>query len=434
MPEISLINNPRRDQWNSLVQRPQISSDTLGPAVQEIMNRVREHGDQALRDYSQKFDGVDLDSIAVSVLASTKEITLELKEAIDVAYQNIWEFHQSQLALNEPKVETMPGVSCWRKALPIEKVGLYIPGGTAPLFSSLLMLGIPARLAGCPQITVCTPPDAKGKLHPALLYIARKLELKQLYRVGGAQAVAAMAYGTETVPAVYKIFGPGNQYVTHAKQCVALEGIAIDFPAGPSEVAIIADHQADPAFLAADLLSQAEHGPDSQVVLVSNSEKLFQAVNQQLQLQLATLPRAEVAARALDQSLMIRFDDLEVGMEFINRYAPEHLIIQTQNPLDWGEKVRNAGSVFLGPYTPESVGDYASGTNHTLPTNGHARAYAGVSVDNYLRKVTFQSLTKTGLTGIASTVENLADAEGLEAHRRAVAIRISKSGGNERSL
>ena len=387
------------------------------------MKVVRELGDQALLNFTQKFDKVLLDKVTHRIPKTEATIDSDLKKAIKLAYRNIERFHLSQM---EPhyEVETMTGLTCWRKALPIERVGLYIPGGTAPLFSSLLMLGIPAKLAGCEQIVVCTPPQPDGGVHPALIYTAQLLGIKEVYKVGGAQAVAAMTYGTESIPKVYKIFGPGNQYVTRAKQIAALEGIAIDFPAGPSEVAILADQGADPSFVAADLLSQAEHGVDSQVVLVCNSEQLISEVLTCLEDQMESLPRKSIAKQCLKQSKLLYFQDLKLAMSFLNQYAPEHLIINTEDPETWAKHVINAGSVFLGAYTPESLGDYASGTNHTLPTNGYARMYAGVSLDSYMKKVTFQKATVTGLKNVGPAVEIMAQAEGLTAHKQAVRIRL----------
>ncbi len=419
---MKIINNPARDTWETLTTRPSISSEALVSTVDSIINIVRELGDQALINYTNKLDGVALQQVKYTLPKTVKGMSAELKKAIHIAFDNIHKFHQGQLEAFT-KVETMPGVSCWRKALPIEKVGLYVPGGSAPLFSSLLMLGIPARLAGCQEIAVCTPPQQDGTIHPALIYTARLLEIKEIYAVGGAQAIAAMAFGTESVPKVYKIFGPGNQYVTQAKQVVAGQGLAIDFPAGPSEVAILADDSADPRFIAADLLSQAEHGADSQVIFATNSNPLIEEVLECLDSQIESLPRRTIALEALKQSKLVYFNELDEAMAFINHYAPEHLIINVRNPLAWANKVVNAGSVFLGPYTPESVGDYASGTNHTLPTNGNARMYAGVSLDSYMKKITFQQITQEGLENIGPAVEIMAEAEGLEAHRRAVSIR-----------
>jgi len=347
-----------------------------------------------------------------------------LKTAIATAAENIKKFHQAQ---QEPviKIETMTGVSCWRKSVPIDRVGLYIPGGSAPLFSTLLMLGIPAQVAGCPDIILCTPPDRNGKVHPAILYTAQLLGINTIAKIGGAQAVAAMAFGTESIPAVYKIFGPGNQYVTVAKQIVSKLGVAIDMPAGPSEVLVLADEQADPEFVASDLLAQAEHGPDSQVVVVTDSESLLKQVEDAISRQIEDLPRKEIVVKALENSLGIVLADAEQMLAFSNLYAPEHLILALQNPEALADKVTNAGSVFLGNYTPESCGDYASGTNHTLPTNAYARAYSGVSLDSFMKKITFQQISEVGLRNIGATVETMAEAEGLQAHKNAVSIRLN---------
>lgn len=418
---MQVIKNPARNSWPSLTSRPLQPQEDLEGAVREIIEEIRQGGDQALMAYTEKFDGVSGQPLKFSISSHEPTISGRLKEAIHTAYENIRTFHQSQQQEVE-EIETMPGVRCWRKSTPIERVGLYIPGGSAPLFSTLLMLAVPARLAGCSEIVVCTPPRPEGGMHPALLYVAWLLKIEELYLAGGAQAIAAMAYGTETVPKVYKILGPGNQYVTMAKQLVSAE-VAIDFPAGPSEVAVLADNQANPKFVAADLLSQAEHGADSQVVLATNSMELIERVKNSLCQQLELLPRKEVAAKALDHSKMVVFNDLDTAMDFLNTYAPEHLIINLQNAGQWAEKVVNAGSVFLGAYSPESAGDYASGTNHTLPTNGNARMYAGVSLDTFVKKITFQEITPEGLEQIGETVEVMAEAEGLEAHKRAVSIR-----------
>jgi histidinol dehydrogenase len=410
-----------RSSWDSLISRPIETEIELEGVVQEIIAKVRREGDQALIDYTEKFDGVSGLSLTFTIQRSEPTISGELKKAIQTAFQNIQTFHQSQKE-ETTWIETMPGVKCCRKSTPIESVGLYIPGGSAPLFSTLLMLAIPARLAGCKELVVCTPPQADGGIHPAIIYTAQLLKIERLYLVGGAQAIAAMAYGTETVPKVYKILGPGNQYVTLAKKLVSTM-VAIDFPAGPSEVAILADDQANPEFIAADLLSQAEHGPDSQVILATDSPELIKKVNAAIIDQLEILPRKEIAQEALDQSKFVLFEELNTAMDFLNTYAPEHLILNLENAHQWADKVINAGSVFLGAYTPESAGDYASGTNHTLPTNGNARMYAGVSLDTFLKKITFQEITREGLEQVGDTVEVMAAAEGLEAHKRAVSIR-----------
>jgi histidinol dehydrogenase len=397
--------------------------------VKPILLQVKAEGDAALKVLSLKFDGSAPENWAVSadeITAAASLISGELKDAIKQAASNIATFHQKQM-IKEEKVETMPGISCWRRWVGIEKVGLYIPGGTAPLFSTLLMLAIPARIAGCKQIVLCSPPSKDGSIHPAILFAAQVAGVTNIFKVGGAQAIAAMAYGTETIPKVYKIFGPGNQYVTAAKQMVQLDGLAIDMPAGPSEVCVWADSSANPAYVAADLLSQAEHGSDSQVLLVASELPIVENVQQQLSLQLAALPRREMASSALQNSRAVVMENEDDALALINEYAAEHLIISTQNAYEKAEKVTNAGSIFIGNYSPESVGDYASGTNHTLPTNGYARAYSGVSVDSFVKKITVQQLSEEGLENIASTVTEMAIAEGLQAHARAVTIRLENN-------
>ena len=419
---MKIIKHPAADTWEVLASRPLMVDHHLEVTVANIINLVKELGDLALKSLTEKYDQVPLQKIVHKIPKSVTGVSADLRRAIQTAYDNITKFHSSQLE-SFPTIETMPGVSCWRKSLPIEKVGLYIPGGTAPLFSSLLMLAVPARLARCKELVVCTPPREDGKVHPSMIYTAQLLGIDKIYTIGGAQAIAAMAYGTESVPKVYKIFGPGNQFVTAAKQQVCADGLAIDFPAGPSEVAILADSEAQPQFVAADLLSQAEHGTDSQVILATDSEQLLQEVLEKLDQQVSTLPRKEIAQEALKHSKMLLFSDLGEAMKFLNTYAPEHLIINTAEPQIWAEQVVNAGSVFLGAYTPESVGDYASGTNHTLPTNGYSRMYAGVSLDSFIKKVTFQQLTEEGLENLGPHVEIMAEIEGLQAHKQAVSIR-----------
>ncbi len=423
---MKLIENPSLDSWESLTSRPSIDRLELDSAVSAIMELVLTDGDLALKKFTKDFDGIDLQSIEVSqVELSSAESSLseELKNAISLAKDNIWKFHSAQV--REPlEVETMPGVRCSRRAVPIDSVGLYIPGGTAPLFSTVLMLGIPAMIAGCKEVVLCSPPNASSSIHPAVLYAANLLGIKQVFKVGGAQAIAAMAFGTETVPKVCKIFGPGNQYVDRAKQIVQTRGVAIDLPAGPSEVAVIADNSAKASFVAADLLSQAEHGPDSQVLLLSDSKEFVAKVLTQIELQLEELPRSELALKALEKSSAIVLDSVESCMEFSNLYAPEHLIIATEEAEDLAGSVRNAGSVFIGHWTPESVGDYASGTNHTLPTAGSARAWSGVSLDSYFKFITFQSLSEQGLSNLGPVVETMARAEELTAHERAVTLRL----------
>lgn len=414
------------DQWADLLQRPVFDQKKLDVNVSNIIQQVKLNGDKALLELTQKFDKISIDNIEVS----TKEIkeaenlvSKDLREAIDIAIKNISKFHESQKE-EAKKIETSKGVFCWRKSVAIEKVGLYIPGGLAPLFSTVLMLGIPANIAGCKEVILCTPPDKNGKINPAILYAASKVGVTKIFKTGGAQAIAAMAFGTETIPAVYKIFGPGNQYVTAAKQLVNKEGIAIDMPAGPSEVLVIADETCNPEFVAADLLSQAEHGPDSQVILLSNNKKVVDEILIQVKLQLEKLPRREITAIALSKSKAIVLKNLNEAMDFSNQYAPEHLILAVKEYAVLSDKVINAGSVFLGNYSSESFGDYASGTNHTLPTNGFAKAYSGVSLDSFVKKITFQEVTKIGLKELGGTVEAMAAAEGLDAHKNAVTVRL----------
>lgn len=423
---MQIILNPQKDNLSLLLERPVYDSKLLLKQVGKILQDVKIKGDAAVKKYSKKFDGVSLRKISVDAKEIKKAesfIATDLKKAIDQAYSNILKFHVIQKE-EIRKVETMPGVSCWRKSIPLDRVGFYIPGGTAPLFSTILMLGVPALVAGCRNIVLCTPADKEGKIHPAILYAAAKVGISEIYKIGGAQAIGAMAYGTSTIKKVSKIFGPGNQYVTAAKQLVQLEGTAIDMPAGPSEVCVIADEYASPAIVSADLLSQAEHGKDSQVLLISNSLNLIEQVNESIAQQLEQLPRKELASCALDNSKAVLVSTLVEAMDIANQYAPEHLIISTANAEELGEMVVNAGSVFLGYHTPESAGDYASGTNHTLPTNGHARAYSGVSVDSFIKKVTYQSITEEGIRVIGPTVVEMAEAEGLDAHALAVKIRI----------
>ena len=423
---MNIIIHPPHNEWSALLQRPAMDHSMLEAAVLEVLNKVKQNGDKALIEFTRRFDGVLLKNIKVSdaeITAAEQELTTELKAAIAQAKENIERFHAAQV---QPvvKVETMPGVQCWRKSIGIEKVGLYIPGGSAPLFSTVLMLGIPAVLAGCREIILCTPPGKDGNIHPAVLYAAKVAGITQVYKAGGAQAIAAMAYGTETVPAVFKIFGPGNQYVTCAKQLIQRDGIAIDMPAGPSEVCVLADETANAAYVAADLLSQAEHGPDSQVLLVSTTVQIAEQVIREVNLQLNELPRKSIAIKALKNSKAIIVENINAAMELINTYAPEHLIISCANDEAIAELVVNAGSVFLGNYSPESVGDYASGANHTLPTNGYAKAFSGVSVDSFVKKITYQKLSSQGLKNIASAVISMAEAEGLQAHANAVKKRI----------
>ncbi len=421
--------NPTKNIWNEITERPAMDTLSVMEKVKPILQQVRLNGDVALKDFSLKFDGSVPENLAVShteIEGAEGKITVELKSAIQQAAANIEAFHQKQWVKEEP-VETMPGITCWRRWVGIEKVGLYIPGGTAPLFSTLLMLAIPARIAGCKQIVLCTPPTKDGSVHPAILFAAKVAGVTEVFKVGGAQAIAAMAYGTETIPKVYKIFGPGNQYVTAAKQLVQLDGLSIDMPAGPSEVCVWADGSANPAYVAADLLSQAEHGVDSQVLLVATEVSIVEKVQQLLDVQLALLPRKEMAASALLNSRAVVMENEADALAIVNEYAAEHLIISRDDAASIAEKVSNAGSIFIGNYSPESVGDYASGTNHTLPTNGYAHAYSGVSVDSFVKKITVQQLTKEGLQNIAKTVIEMATAEGLQAHALAVTIRLENN-------
>lgn len=420
--------NPGKTTWPQLLQRPVLDTTALEASVGAILADVKANGDTAVKKYAAQFDGATLTDLRVSqaeMEAAEALVSAELKAAIATARQNITAFHAAQREQVQV-VETMPGVQCWRQSIAIQKVGLYIPGGTAPLFSTLLMLAIPAQLAGCKQIVVCTPCQADGQVTPVILYVAQLLGITTVFKIGGVQAIAAMAYGTETVPQVYKIFGPGNQYVTCAKQLVNKAGVAIDMPAGPSEVAVYADATSNPAFVAADLLSQAEHGADSQVLLVASAASIVEAVQAELAVQLAALPRQAMAAKALAASRLVVMEEVATAFDLLNEYAPEHLIIASDDAVALAERVVNAGSVFLGHFTPESVGDYASGTNHTLPTNGYAKAYSGVSLDSFVRKVTFQQLSKAGLVNIGNAVETMAAAEGLEAHGNAVRIRLGK--------
>lgn len=423
---MQVIKNPGKNDWKVLLQRPYVDNRSVQESVQQILNAVKQHGDEALRSFTKKFDGVDLENFLVSedeIKKACDVLSSELKSAIQQAQSNIEKFHGYQLSEIEI-IETMPGVQCWRKSVGIERVGLYIPGGTAPLFSTVLMLAIPAKLAGCKEIVLCTPCNREGQVHPAVLFSAQLVGVNKIYKVGGAQAIAAMAYGTETIDSVYKIFGPGNQYVTVAKQLVQMQGVSIDMPAGPSEVCIIADDSADASFVASDLLSQAEHGVDSQVLLVSNSEDVVAEVQKELTKQLNELPRKEIAGKALNNSKAFVLNNIDEVIELVNEYAAEHLIVSCSNADIIAEKITNAGSVFIGNYSPESVGDYASGTNHTLPTNGFARAYSGVSVDSFVKKITYQKLSQEGLNKISKTVVAMAEAEGLEAHANAVKVRM----------
>ncbi|MBK7123240.1 MAG: histidinol dehydrogenase [Chitinophagaceae bacterium] len=418
---------PPKSDWQKMLQRPAIDYKQLETQVASVLEDVRLNGDSAVKKFTQLFDGVSLDDLKVSrmeIAEAVADIDADLKTAIEMARSNITKFHQAQ---KEPvvKTETVNGVLCWRRSVAIEKVGLYIPGGSAPLFSTLLMLGIPALLAGCTEIIVCTPPGKAGKIDPAILYVAQLIGIKNIYKAGGIQAVAAMAYGTQTVSKVNKIFGPGNQYVTCAKQLVNASGIAIDMPAGPSELAVYADETCNAAFVASDLLSQAEHGADSQVVLVASSLSIVEAVQLAIEKQLADLPRNDIAEMALQNSFAVVMPNTADAFELLNEYAPEHLIIASDNAEALAENIINAGSVFLGHYAPGSAGDYASGTNHTLPTNGFAKAYSGVSLDSFVKKITFQQINKTGIKNIGKAIEIMAAAEGLEAHKNAVTVRLT---------
>lgn len=423
---MKIIRYPQPSEWAELLKRPVMNMESLRGTVSEVLGRIKAEGDKAVLDYEERFDKVKLNGLAVSeaeIEEAESMVSDELKKAIQLAEQNIRTFHSAQKFVGK-KVETQPGVTCWQKAVAIEKVGLYIPGGTAPLFSTVLMLATPAKIAGCKEIVLCTPPNKEGKVNPAILYAARVAGVSKIFKAGGVQAIGAMAYGTESVPKVYKIFGPGNQYVMAAKQQVSLHDVAIDMPAGPSEVEVLADESANPAFVAADLLSQAEHGVDSQVVLITTSEALVSAVEEEVQRQLALLPRMEIASKSLVNSKLILVKDMDEAISMTNEYAPEHLIIETKNYMELAEKVVNAGSVFLGSLTPESAGDYASGTNHTLPTNGYAKAYSGVSLDSFIRKITFQEITREGILNIGPAIEVMASNEQLDAHKNAVSVRL----------
>ena len=429
-----LISNPDKSQWQEILKRPVMNTENLFDTVRSVIDRVKAEGDCAVLDYEKKFDKVVLTSLAVSEEEQQEAENLvseDLKAAIRLAKQNIETFHAAQ-RFEGKKVQTRPGVTCWQKAVAIEKVGLYIPGGTAPLFSTVLMLAVPAKIAGCKEIVLCTPPGRDGKVHPAVLFAAKVAGVNRIFKAGGIQAIAAMAHGTESVPKVYKIFGPGNQYVTAAKQLVSLRDVAIDMPAGPSEVEVLADETANPVFVAADLLSQAEHGVDSQAILITTSVELQQAVKVEVERQLALLPRKEIAEKSLANSKLIVVDSMTEAIELTNAYAPEHLIIETEDYLSVAERIVNAGSVFLGSLTPESAGDYASGTNHTLPTNGYAKAYSGVSLDSFIRKITFQEIKPEGLNIIGPAIELMAANEQLDAHKNAVSVRLGQlENGNE---
>lgn len=426
---MKIIYNPGRESWESLLKRPEISFGTLMATVQKILDDVKDSGDEALKKFSLEFDGIALDEIRVSeteIRDAKSSVPDSLRKAIQLARTNIEKFHSIQ-APGEISCETSKGVRVWQRSVPIDRVGLYIPGGTAPLLSTVLMLGVPAQLAGCPEIVLCTPPGKDGKIDPSILYIADLLGIKNIFKAGGAQAIGAMSYGTESIPRVYKIFGPGNQYVQAAKMIVSTENIAIDMPAGPSELAVIADRTSNPSFIASDLLSQAEHGTDSQVLLVTTDEEILKNVRTEIGRQVQMLPRKEIAERSLENSMLILLATDDEMIDIVNLYSPEHLIIVTSDNQRISEGIRNAGSVFLGEFTPESAGDYASGTNHTLPTNGNARAYSGVNLGSFMKTISFQEISREGLINIGPAIEKLASAEALEAHRRAISIRLAKT-------
>ncbi len=418
--------NPDKSKWPKILSRPTQTFDAIEPIAADVFEKVQNEGDQALRTYTQKFDGVAITDFKVSeeeILEATDLVSEDLKQAISLAKNNIERFHSAQKT-GKTALETMPGVSCWQEKRPIQKVGLYIPGGTAPLFSTILMLAVPAKIAGCEEIVLCTPPNKNGAIHPAILYTAQLCGVTQIFKVGGIQAIAGMTFGTESIPSVYKIFGPGNQYVTVAKQLATKYGVAIDMPAGPSELLVVADDTADAAFVASDLLSQAEHGTDSQVVLVSTSEQLLDAVGKEVGIQLEVLPRKAIAKRAIENSRLILVENNQVAVDIINEYGPEHYIVCVADEDFYIQNTINAGSVFIGNYTPESAGDYASGTNHTLPTNGYAKQYSGVNLDSFMKSMTFQKISKEGILGIGKAVELMAEAEGLQAHKNAVTLRL----------
>ena len=426
---MDLIKYPNKESWNEILKRPTIDNSSLESTVQSVLTDIKLNGQSAVKKYTLQFDKVAIENVLVTeneLFQADTLISDDLKKAIQIAKNNIETFHSAQKETFQI-IETMPGVKCWRKSIAIQKVGLYIPGGTAPLFSTILMLGVPAKLAGCSEIILCTPPDQNGNINPAILYTAQLIGIHKVFKVGGVQAIAAMAYGTDVIPQVYKIFGPGNQYVTSAKQLVNKQGIAIDMPAGPSEVAVLVDNTCVPEFVAADLLSQAEHGSDSQVILVSTDELVIINIQTELEKQLAVLPRKDFASKALTNSKAILVNNTNEAIDLLNEYAPEHLIIACTNDDQLAEMVVNAGSVFLGNYSCESAGDYASGTNHTLPTNGYAKAYSGVSLDSFVKKITYQKLSKEGINNIGPAIELMAEAEGLQAHKNAVTLRLKSN-------
>lgn len=420
------INYPQRTEWEEILKRPTQTVSDIEEIVNSIFKEVKTDGDTVIKKYTSQFDKVALDSLLASeseIEKASNAVSEALKQAIALAKSNIEKFHAAQKT-SKVAVETLPGVACWQEKRPIQKVGLYIPGGTAPLFSTILMLAIPAKLAGCQEIVLCSPPDKNGEINPAILYTARLCGVTKIVKVGGIQAIAGMTFGTESIPKVYKIFGPGNQYVTVAKQLATKYGVAIDMPAGPSELLVVADDSANPAFVASDLLSQAEHGVDSQVVLVSTSEKLIDAVKKEIKSQIQQLPRVEIAQKSIGNSRMILVENDQEALELINAYGPEHFIVCVENDGFYLENIQNAGSVFIGNYTPESAGDYASGTNHTLPTNGYAKQYSGVNLDSFMKSMTFQKISEKGIKGIGTAIELMAEAEGLQAHKNAVTLRL----------
>jgi len=431
---MQVIKYPALETWSTLLSRPALDSQSLFEKVGSILSDVKHHGDKAVKKYTFQFDKVQIDQLEVTreeIEDASLQIPKDLKEAIEMCRRNIWKFHSAQQH-DLPQIQTTPGVICWQKAIPIEKVGLYVPGGTAPLFSTVLMLGVPAQIAECKEIILCTPPDKEGKIHPAILYAAKVAGIHRIFKIGGTQAIGAMAYGTETVPKVYKIFGPGNQYVTAAKQLIAMDGVAIDLPAGPSEVMVIADESAHPKFLAADLLSQAEHSADSQSILITVDENLVESVLVEIEEQLNRIPKKEIAQKALENGKIILLKSLEEAVAMANEYAPEHLIISTRYSLGVASNITNAGSIFLGHFTPESAGDYASETNHTLPTNGYAKAYNGVNLDSFMRKVTFQQISREGLSNLSNAIILMAENEGLYAHSNAVKVRLDEEESDEK--
>jgi len=426
---VKRINYPERKNWGEVLKRPTQTVSDIEGTVNAIFEEVKSEGDVVVKKYTERFDGVSLNDFRVSsdeIKKASALVSEDLKQAISLAQKNIDKFHAAQRT-EKVEVETMPGVSCWQEKRPIQKIGLYIPGGSAPLFSTILMLAIPAKLAGCSEIVLCTPPDKKGEINPAILYTAQLCGVTQIYKVGGIQAIAGMTFGTESIPKVYKIFGPGNQFVTVAKQLATKYGVAIDMPAGPSELLVVADDTANPAFVASDLLSQAEHGADSQVILVSTSENLINAVEEEIETQLKVLPRASIAEKAIANSKLIRVKNDQEALDLINEYGPEHFIVCVGNESFYLDGIQNAGSVFIGNYTPESAGDYASGTNHTLPTNGYAKQYSGVNLDSFMKSMTFQKISEEGIRSIGNAIELMAEAEGLQAHKNAVTLRLKNS-------